>query len=102
MSDSLTAPERETIIRWDDESEVVSIWTAQRTLVTRLGKDARFTRVAGGLYGSTPWAEYTIPVDRFTFGAKRVLSEATKLAMAERAKTHGFASARPETPSATP
>ena len=88
--ENFTAAERETIIRWDDEADMVSIWSAQRPVITKLRRNPAFTEVKSGSHGSSPWAEFTIPVDRFTFGAKRVLSEETKATMRDRAKTLGW------------
>lgn len=90
MKENFTAAERETIIRWDDESDLVTIWTAQRAVITRLHRNPAFTEVKAGAHGSSPWAEFTIPVEKFAFSAKRVLSDETKSKMRERAKTHGF------------
>lgn len=90
MSENFTALERETIIRWDDESGLVSIWTAQRPVITKLRKSAAFTEVKSGSHGSSPWAEFSIPVSEFRFSAKRAVSESQREAARERAKTLGW------------
>lgn len=68
----LSASERETIVNADDDSDVVRIWTAQTRVITRLRRDNVFTEVASGFHGSTPWAEFTVPADRWSpAGVKR-------------------------------
>ena len=69
----LTAPERETVVNVSDDAEVVRIWSAQRRHITRLRKNPSFTEVATGFYGTTEWAEFTIPADSWSpaSGAKR-------------------------------
>ena len=50
------------------------IWTAQRTYITALRHSGKFTETRSGFYGTTEWAEFTIPATsgaRAT-GAKRV------------------------------
>ena len=74
-----TAPERETTIRTSDDDELVYIWTAQRKYITRLRKDAAFTEVGAGFYGDSEWAEFTIPVDRWSpVGVKRTRNMTSK------------------------
>lgn len=72
----LTAAERETTVTVTDDSEVVTIWTAQRKHITRLRKNPSFTEVGSGFHGSTEWAEFTIPADQWNpaSGAKRRVS----------------------------
>lgn len=72
----LTAPERETTVTVTDDSDVVTIWTAQRKHITRLRKNPAFAEVASGHYGSTEWAEFTIPAESWNpaSGAKRRVS----------------------------
>jgi hypothetical protein len=70
---NLTAPERETTVTVCDDSDHVLIWTAIRKHITRLRKSPAFTEVRTGYYGSTEWAEFTIPADQWNpaTGAKR-------------------------------
>ena len=82
--ENLTAAERETTITLCDDDELVRIWTAQRPVITRLRKNAAYTEVASGAIGTSPWAEFTCPVARFTFGAKRVYSADSLAKMRER------------------
>lgn len=75
MSDSLTAEERETSIWTTDADELVHIWTAQKRYITRMRKNPAFTEVDTGYYGTTEWANFTIPVDRWSpVGVKRQIS----------------------------
>ena len=84
----LTAAERETTVTVSDDSDAVTIWTAQRKHITRLRKNPAFTEVRAGYHGSTEWAEFTIPADQWSpaSGAKRRsnLSDEQKRAAAER------------------
>lgn len=91
--ENFTAPERETIIRWDDESQVVHIWTAQRAVITKMSRNPAFTLESSGSHGTSPWAEFTIPVSEFRFGAKRVVTESQRQAARERAKARGWGQA---------
>ena len=90
--ENFTAPERETIINLDDDSELARIWTAQRPVITKLRKHPGFTEVDSGFHGTSPWAEFTAPADRFTFGLKRVVSSDSRAKMSQRAKTRGWGS----------
>lgn len=86
---SLNAAERETIINASDADGVVRIWTAQRPFITKLRRNPSFTEVASGQHGTSPWAEFTIPAERWNpaTGAKRqgrTLTEAERLAAAQR------------------
>src|SRR5690242_6584955 len=90
--ENFTAPERETIINLDDGSDLARIWTAQRPVITKLRKHPGFTEVASGLYGSSPWAEFTAPADKFTFTLKRAVTSDSRAKMAERAKARGWGS----------
>lgn len=69
----LTAAERETTVTVTDADDQVRIWTAQRRHITRLRKNPAFAEVRSGLYGTTEWAEFTIPADQWNpaSGAKR-------------------------------
>ena len=88
--ENFTGPERETVVRWDDESPVVHIWTAQRAVITKLSRNPSFTLESSGTYGSSPWAEFTIPTEKWTFGSKRATSPETRAKLRERAKTQGL------------
>ena len=42
----------------------VRSWTAQRTYITALRHSGKFTETRSGFYGTTEWAEFTIPRDQ--------------------------------------
>ena len=67
---TLTPDERETTLTMSDGDDHVRINTAQRTVITRLRRKPEiFTETASGHFGSTEWAEFTCPKDRFNLGA---------------------------------
>jgi hypothetical protein len=69
---SLEPGERETIVNACDADGLVRIWTAQRTVITRLRKDPAFTEIDSGHQEGTEWARFTIPADEWTpAGVKR-------------------------------
>ena len=60
---SLTPAERETILNLDDETGVVRIWTAQRTVLNRLKSKAdagALEMISHGHHGTTEWAEFRL------------------------------------------
>ena len=80
---TLTADERETTLTMSDGDDLVRITTAQRTVITKLRRKPEiFTETASGHFGTTEWAEFTCPKDRFNLGAaarpKREISEAQR------------------------
>lgn len=75
MTDSLSAPERETIVTVSDADDLVRIWSAQRRHITRMRRNAQFTQIRTGFHGTTEWAEFTVPADRWSpVGVKRQVS----------------------------
>lgn len=79
--------ERETIVNSSDGDDLVRIWTAQRTYITRLRRHPAFTEVKSGKYEGTEWAEFTIPADRWSpVGARRSVTQSSeqRQASAER------------------
>lgn len=86
---SLTASERETIIRLSDADDLVYIDTTRRTDITALRKKDEATETGSGFHGTTEWATFTIPKARWATsrgirGRGRRMSEAERLAAAER------------------
>lgn len=63
---TLEAYERETTVVASDGDGLVRIWTAQRSVITRCRNDVRFTEVGSGFHGSTAWAKFTIPAERWS------------------------------------
>lgn len=91
---SLTAYERETVINLNDDEPVVRVWTAQRTMITRLRKDANYTEVETGFEDGTEWASFTCPKDQFRVGSKRQsdMTDEQKRALTERLQSARAAS----------
>jgi hypothetical protein len=89
MTDSLSAPERETIVTMNDEDDYADIWTAQRPVITRLKKNPSATLTEEGKHGTTVWARFTLPADLITFRSTRrtrELSEEERAEFAARMK----------------
>lgn len=76
----MIAAERETVITVSDADELVSIWSAQRSIVGRLRGDDRFTETGSGIHDDTEWASFTVPAARWSplGGAKRRVSDAER------------------------
>lgn len=89
MASHLEAAERETTITSTDADREVRIWTCQRKYLGRLRRDRRFTETAGGFYGTTEWAEFTIPAASWNpvTGAKRAGRPLTDEQRARAAET---------------
>lgn len=72
---SFSPAERETTITTSDVDDLVHIWSAQRKHITKMRRNPAFTEVRSGLHGSSEWAAFTIPVDRWSpLGVKRSVS----------------------------
>jgi hypothetical protein len=77
---SFTALERETVIILTDADELASVYTAQRSVITRLKKNSAARLIEEGLYGKSPWARFELPKQFISFRSKRrVLSEAERM-----------------------
>lgn len=87
MSESLSAAERETIVNWTEADENVTVWTAQRSLITRLRKLPAFIETRSGFYGTTAWAEFVCPVEDFRVTQKRVATALQRETARQRALT---------------
>ena len=83
----IMAAERETVIRWDEDEKLVTIWSFSPTVLRRLHKlglmlvSESWCR-AGGLHGR----EYRIPLADFRRGLqrRRAFSEAQRQQQRER------------------
>jgi hypothetical protein len=87
---SLTAPERETIIRLNDEDELANVWTAQRPWITKLKKNPAATLLDEGSFEGSVWAEFEVPASLLTVRSKTVkreLTEEQRKAVGERLRT---------------
>ena len=83
----LTAPERETIVNFDDGGAVAYIYSAQRPVITRLRKHPEAVLIEEGTFGTSAWARFTIPADLISFRQPRKpreLSDEQRQAFADR------------------
>lgn len=80
---SLTPYERETIVTTSDGDDLVHVWTSQRSVILKLGRDVRWKKVAEGVHDGSPWMEFTIPSDQWNplSGTKRKQRELTQEAI---------------------
>lgn len=65
--------ERETSLVYSDDDEVIYIYSCVRRDITAMKKKSQFTVEEEGKYkDGTPWAKFSIPMDRFDIsrGAK--------------------------------
>lgn len=85
---SLNSFERETTVTTSDGDDLVRVWTAQRTVITRISRDSRFTIVDSGEHDGSRWVSATIPAEKWNpvTGAKRTrtMTDEQKAAAAER------------------
>jgi hypothetical protein len=58
---SLTAPERETVITFNDEDDTALIYTAQRPTITKLRKNPSAKLIEEGTFDGSAWARFEIP-----------------------------------------
>jgi hypothetical protein len=73
VTGSLSAAERETIVTLNDEEPFARVWTAQRRQITRLKRNPAATLIEEGKYGSTAWADFTVPAELFAgFRSRRL------------------------------
>jgi hypothetical protein len=68
---SLTAPERETIITFNDEDDTAEVWTAQRPWITKLKKNPAAILVEEGKHEGSAWARFTLPKELVSLRSKR-------------------------------
>jgi hypothetical protein len=82
---SLTAPERETVIQFDDELDVATIHTHQRRIITKLKKNPSARLLEEGRFDGTAWARFELPKELVSFRSARVKRVLTDEQRAERA-----------------
>ena len=81
----MIAEERETVLAFTDADDRVMIYTCRRPDIRALRRRAGVTEVDSGTYpDGTPWARFTVPVDRFALASavKRPASERQRAALA--------------------
>jgi hypothetical protein len=72
---SLTAPERETVITFSDESETATVHTHQRRIITKLRNNPAAELIEDISFDGTAGAVFEIPADLISFrSARRKLS----------------------------
>lgn len=67
MTEALTPPERETMVNACDADDFVTVWSAQRKVITRLRKLACAELLEEGHYGTSAWAKFKLPVGALSF-----------------------------------
>lgn len=85
---SITAHERETVVTQSDGSDVVRIWTAQRTVINRFRGKSDVKVIASGNHDGTDWMELEIPAARWNLASavkrKSTMTDEQKRAAADR------------------
>ena len=73
----LTAPERETIVNFDDGGLTAFIYSAQRPVINKLRKHPSARLIEEGIFGTSAWARFEIPADLISFRQPRKPRELT-------------------------
>lgn len=85
---SYTAHERETVVTQSDGSDVVRIWTAQRTVINRFRGKPDVKVIRSGNDSGTDWMELEIPASRWNLASavkrRSTMTDEQKQAAAER------------------
>jgi hypothetical protein len=71
MRQSLTPPERETVIVFSDDSDMATVTTHQRPILTKLRSNPAAVEVEDLRYGTTDGARFEIPRALISFRSKR-------------------------------
>jgi hypothetical protein len=81
---SLTAPERETVITFNDADDTATIHTHQRRIVTKLLNNPAATKVDDLTFDGTAGAVFEIPADLISFrsGRRKLTPEQARAAAA--------------------
>jgi hypothetical protein len=80
---SFTAPERETVITFNDEDEFAHVYTAQRPIITKLKKNPSAKLIEEGTFEGSVWAKFELPKALISFRTQRVTRELTEEQRAE-------------------
>jgi hypothetical protein len=67
---SLTAPERETVVLMDDESDFALVTTWQRRVITKLEKNPAAEKLWEQRLGTSKGAQFRLPANLISFRAK--------------------------------
>ncbi|QEC47845.1 hypothetical protein FSW04_09865 [Baekduia soli] len=68
---SMTPPERETVVTTSDADDTLSIWTAQRPIITKLRNNPAATLVEEGKHDGSAWARFELPAALLSFRSVR-------------------------------
>lgn len=68
---SLTAPERETVITFSDDTDTATIHTHQRRIITKLRNNQAATEVEDLSFDGTAGAVFELPVWAISFLSKK-------------------------------
>jgi hypothetical protein len=83
----LTAAERETVITGSDADESVTIWTAQRPIITKLKANPAAELLEEGRHEGSSWARFRMPAGLISFrSGKKQLSDSARAALVERGR----------------
>ena len=86
---ALSAAERETIIRFDEEDDVAHVYTTSRPTITKLKANPAAKLLGEGLFERSAWAEFELPKALVSFRTKRgtrTLTDEQRQAAADRLK----------------
>ena len=86
MQSSLTAAERETVVTVSDADSVMTIWTAQRPMITKLRRNPAAVLIEEGKIGSSVWARFEVRADLLTIRKPRTFTAEQRAEMSARAK----------------
>lgn len=76
---SLTAAERETIVTGCDADDHITIWTAQRPIITKLKKNDAAELLDEGVHEGSVWAKFRLDAGLLSFrSGKRKMSDAQR------------------------
>jgi hypothetical protein len=86
---SLTAPERETVITFNDEDHTATIHTHQRRIITKLLNNPAATKVEDLTFNGSAGAVFELPADLISFrsGRRKLSPEQAKAAAANLGNT---------------
>jgi hypothetical protein len=82
---SLTAYERETTVNLNDADDTAQVFTAQRTVLTRLRRNPAAEEMESGVFDGTEWARFRLPAKLVSFRNPRVITEQRKAQLAASA-----------------
>jgi hypothetical protein len=80
---SLTADERETILNMDDGSDTALIYTAQRTVISKLKKNPAAELIREGKFEGTAFAEFRLPANLVSFRRPMKLKDSERARRAD-------------------